>query len=76
MSGTRSSRVSSTIFLRLRSLDRKITEIDKLLIYHKKFFAPWTQKELKKLWERRNKLDQKRKEIRIKRKNETISLER
>lgn len=67
MSGARSSRASSTIFYNLRSLDRKIGLIDLQ-------FSPYKEWKiaipayLSNLIKRREKLDEKRKNIREKRK--------
>lgn len=67
ISGTRSSRVSSTIFYQLRQLDRKITKLDKSLnCIHNRLFLSNTQ--YKKLEIKREALDQKRKQVRLKRK--------
>ena len=63
-SGARSSRASSTIFQKLRKLDREISKVDQLLA---RFW--FSQSEVKKLKNRREKLDEKRKETRHARKN-------
>lgn len=66
ISGTRSSRVSSTLFYQLRELDRKITKIDNEIIFWRRIFS---HKEVNKLEKKREALDKKRKQVRIKRKS-------
>lgn len=66
ISGTRSSRVSSTMFYKLRELDRKITEIDKLINSYT--FACMTIAQQRKHLHTRNILDEKRKQVRLARK--------
>lgn len=66
ISGTRSSRVSSTIFYKLRDLDRKITEIDKLINSYSFYCMSTPQK--RKIFTKKIDLDEKRKAIRNKRK--------
>ena len=67
MSGARSSRASSTIFHRLRKLDRAIGLIDlELSIYKKWSFG--IPSYFLKILKRREKLDEKRKLIRQQRK--------
>jgi hypothetical protein len=61
--GARSSRASSTIFKKLRKLDRKITAIDNYLRY-----SSWLSSDIKKLKKQREELDKKRKETRALRK--------
>jgi hypothetical protein len=65
ISGTRSSRVSSTLFHQLRELDRKITKIDDNIIFWLRIF---NYKEANKLEKRRETLDKKRQQVRNKRK--------
>ena len=68
ISGTRSSRVSSTLFFKLRELDRKISNLDSSLnCIHNRLFLSKAQ--YNKLEIQRETLDQKRKLIRLKRKN-------
>ena len=71
ISGTRSSRVSSTNFYKLRELDRKITAIDKLINSYTFTFMTMPQK--MKLFARRFDLDERRKLARNKRKNYGIN---
>jgi hypothetical protein len=66
ISGTRSSRVSSTLFYQLRELDRKITKIDNEIIFWLRIF---NYKEADKLEKKRKAIDEKRKHIRLKRKS-------
>jgi len=61
--GARSSRASSTIFKKLRELDRKITKIDETIR-----FRAWFSSDIKKLKKQREELDKKRKETRALRK--------
>jgi hypothetical protein len=65
ISGTRSSRVSSTLFYQLRELDRKITKIDDNIIFWLRIFD---YKEANKLRKKREVLDKKRQQVRNKRK--------
>jgi hypothetical protein len=65
-SGTRSSRVSSTIFYQLRKLDRQISDVQQQIRAH------WLFGSCKKLKERLKHLDAKRKELRAKRKAQTL----
>jgi hypothetical protein len=65
ISGTRSSRVSSTLFYQLRKLDRKITAIDNQILFYRRIFS---HIEVNKLEKKRKVLDEKRKQIRNKRK--------
>jgi len=65
ISGTRSSRVSSTLFYQLRKLDRKITKIDEQLLF---WYRTGSYKGAAKLEKKRKVLDDKRKQVRIKRK--------
>jgi hypothetical protein len=65
ISGTRSSRVSSTLFYQLRELDRKITKIDDDITFWLRISH---HKEADKLKKRRETLDKKRQEVRNKRK--------
>ena len=62
--GARSSRVSSTIFKKLKELDRKITKIDETIR-----FRAWLSSDIKKLKKQREELDKKRKETRELRKS-------
>jgi hypothetical protein len=71
ISGTRSSRVSSTIFYKLRDLDRKITEIDELINSYT--FACMTIAQQRKIYSKRFDLDEKRKSVRNKRKNHGLN---
>lgn len=67
--GARSSRASSTIFKKLKKLDREITEIDNKLRYvNMLHYETWLSPDVKKLKQRREKLDQKRKKTRALRK--------
>lgn len=62
ITGARSSRASSTIFKQLKKLDREITEIDNKLRYVNMLrYETWLSPDVKKLKQRREKLDQKRK---------------
>ena len=65
ISGTRSSRVSSTLFYQLRELDRKISKIDDNIIFWLRIFD---YKEANKLKKKRETLDKKRQQVRNKRK--------
>ena len=71
MSGARSSRASSTIFFKLRNLDRKISIIDKNIYLYKLYPSmihhnrSYYENNLK----RRIKLDEQRKQLRAERKN-------
>jgi hypothetical protein len=65
ISGTRSSRVSSTLFHQLRELDRKITKIDNNIIF---WLTIAHYKEADKLKKKREALDKKRLQVRNKRK--------
>jgi hypothetical protein len=65
ISGTRSSRVSSTLFYQLRELDRKISKIDDNIIFWLRIFD---YKEANKLKNKRETLDKKRQQVRNKRK--------
>jgi hypothetical protein len=65
ISGTRSSRVSSTLFYQLRELDRKISKIDDNIIFWLRIFHYKEANELKK---KREVLDKKRQQVRNKRK--------
>jgi len=65
ISGTRSSRVSSSLFYQLRELDRKITEIDNHILFYHRIFS---HTEVNKLEKKRKVLDDKRKHARNKRK--------
>ena len=56
--GARSSRASSTIFKKLKELDRKITKIDETIR-----FRAWLSSDIKKLKKQREELDKKRKEL-------------
>ena len=67
ISGTRSSRVSSTIFYQLRELDRKITLLD-VKIFNILTYLNFSKTEFNKLKTKRESLDQKRKQVRLKRK--------
>lgn len=67
ISGTRSSRVSSTIFYQLRTLDRKISKLD-VKIYNILTYMTLPKTEYNKLKTQRETLDQKRKQIRLRRK--------
>jgi len=64
--GARSSRASSTIFKKLRKLDRKITEIDNYLRH-----AFW-RADIEKLKKLRKNLDEQRKQTRALRKSKKI----
>jgi len=77
ISGTRSSRVSSTIFYQLRELDRKITLLD-VKIFNILSYLNFSKTEFNKLKTKRESLDQKRKQVRLKRKkyNETMAQNR
>jgi len=67
ISGTRSSRVSSTLFFKLRELDRRISKLDESLnSIHNRLFLSKAQ--YNKLKTQRETLDQKRTLIRLKRK--------
>jgi len=69
ITGARSSRASSTIFKKLKKLDREITEIDNKLRYVNMLrYETWLSPDVKKLKQRREKLDQKRKKTRALRK--------
>ncbi len=69
ITGARSSRASSTIFKQLKKLDREITEIDNKLRYVNMLrYETWLSPDVKKLKQRREKLDQKRKKTRALRK--------
>jgi len=69
ITGARSSRASSTIFKQLKKLDREITEIDNKLRYvNMLHYEAWLSPDVKKLKERREKLDEKRKKTRALRK--------
>lgn len=63
-SGGRSSRPSSTIFYKLRELDRKISKIDNELKSIRYYGWMYSNSFVKKLKQRREKLDLKRKEVR------------
>ena len=66
-SGGRSSRPSSTIFYKLRELDRKISEIDNQLkaMGYYNWMSYNINSVVTKLRRRREKLDLKRKEVRV-----------
>jgi hypothetical protein len=64
ISGTRSSRVSSTLFYQLRDLDRKISLIEILLPLARIF----NRRKVKILEKKRQSLDKKREKVRNKRK--------
>lgn len=70
ISGARSSRASSTLFYQLRELDRKISKLDKDILFFARIFR-WKDK--KALEKKREALDAKRIKVRNKRKkrNET-----
>jgi hypothetical protein len=65
ISGTRSSRVSSTLFYQLRNLDRKISLIDNQFLF---FATIFNRKKVKILEKKREALDKKREKVRNKRK--------
>lgn len=64
VAGARSSRALSTIFKRLRKLDKEIGRIDRMLHGWRRFCF----KQVERLSARRKKLDEKRKEVRWARK--------
>lgn len=63
-SGNRSSRFSPTNFKKLQKLDRQITAIDKEIDQKKIFLIFGRENDISKLTIRREKLDQKRKDLR------------
>jgi len=65
ISGTRSSRVSSTLFYQLRKLDRKISNIDNQILFYRRIFS---HAEVKALEKKRKSFDEKRRLARNKRK--------
>lgn len=69
-SSARSSRASSTLFFRLRKLDSEIHFLDYKVRYLNTWYSkvPSIAQEIKTLTSRLYKLDQKRKEVRNKRK--------
>jgi len=67
-SGTRSSRVLSTIFKKLQKLDREITKLYKMITPFGDFDFGFEKHRNKKLEEQIKKLDMKRKEVRMERK--------
>jgi len=68
MSGTRSSRVLSTIFKKLQKLDREISILQNRINPFGNFNFGFGKHQNKKLEEQIKKLDLKRKEVRIERK--------
>ncbi len=67
-SGTRSSRVLSTIFKKLQKLDREISRLQEQVISTGAFRFDFGKHRNKKLEEQIKKLDLKRKEVRLERK--------
>jgi lysophospholipase L1-like esterase len=67
-SGNRASRFSPTNFKKLQKLDRQITALDKQLDQHKVFLIFGGENDIPKLTKKREKLDQKRKDLRSLRK--------
>jgi hypothetical protein len=68
MSGTRSSRVLSTIFKKLQKLDREISKLQNRITPFGDFDFGFEKHRNKKLEQQIKKLDLKRKEVRIERK--------
>jgi hypothetical protein len=68
MSGTRSSRVLSTIFKKLQKLDREISRLQNRITPFGDFNFGFGKHRNKKLEEQIKKLDLKRKEVRLERK--------
>jgi len=67
--GARSSRAASTIFKRLRNLDRQIGKLDRDIEFNSLFAkTPSNERKMLAMIKKRDKLDQKRKEVRLKRK--------
>jgi len=73
VSGTRSSRVLSRIFKQLRNADRRISELDRQIHYSTVGLSWYCEANLGRLKSRRDKWDQRRKAIRLKRKGYTSS---
>lgn len=68
-SGARSSRAASTIFKRLRKLDRRITKLDDEFVSSLFFdYMPSSNGKISKILNRRKKLDEQRKQVRAQRK--------
>jgi len=67
-SGTRSSRVLSTIFKKLQKLDRQISNLKHIMSPFGAFNFDFGKQRNKKLEEQIKKLDLKRKEVRLERK--------
>ncbi len=67
-SGTRSSRVLSTIFKKLQKLDREITRLQNRINPFGAYSFDFGKHRNKKLEEQIKKLDMKRKEVRLERK--------
>ncbi len=68
MSGARSSRASSTIFKKLQKLDREITKLYKMITPFSIRYFDFGKYPNKKILEKIEKLDMKRKEVRLERK--------
>jgi hypothetical protein len=67
-SGTRSSRVLSTIFKKLQKLDREITKLYKMITPFSIRYFDFGKYPNKKIMDKIKKLDLKRKEVRLERK--------
>ena len=67
-SGTRSSRVLSTIFKKLQKLDREITKLYKMITPFSIRYFYFGKYPNKKIMDKIKKLDLKRKEVRLERK--------
>ena len=67
-SGTRSSRVLSTIFKKLQKLDREITKLYKIITPFSIRYFDFGKYPNKKIMDKIKKLDLKRKEVRLERK--------
>jgi hypothetical protein len=67
-SGTRSSRVLSTIFKKLQKLDREITKLYKIITPFSIRYFDFGKYPNKKIMDKIKKLDMQRKEVRLERK--------
>jgi hypothetical protein len=67
-SGTRSSRVLSTIFKKLQKLDREITKLYKMITPFSIRYFDFGKYPNKKIMDKIKKIDLKRKEVRLERK--------
>ena len=68
MSGARSSRASSTIFKKLQKLDKEITRLYKMITPFSIRYFDFGKYPNKKIMDKIQKLDMKRKEVRLERK--------